>query len=354
MGEDEGVAAARLESQLLTSSSARSPEEVVARLLAVQAQDPRGARLSVRSRSSGLLAADVDRALTVDRTLVVTWLNRGTLHLVNAADYWWLHPLTTPQLVAANERRLRQAGVSRDATERGIASITEAITTFGPRTRTQLAQHLYDAGIPTAGQALYHVLFAASARGHVVRGPVVGRESAFVSVAEWLGQPPPSFDRDEALGLLARRYLAGHGPASASDLAQWAKLPLRDVRRGLDVIGSELAAMGDDVHLAHQSSGTRLPAPRLLGPFDPVLHGYASRRFVLGTHTRLVTTNGIFRPVVLVDGRAVGTWRLEGAAIEIVLFDSVSVGATDQLVRDSRDVFRYLGLPESPPTVTRA
>jgi hypothetical protein len=44
-----------------------------------------------------LSASDVDAALA-DRSLVVSWLNRGTLHLVRAEDYWWPHPLTTPQL----------------------------------------------------------------------------------------------------------------------------------------------------------------------------------------------------------------------------------------------------------------
>src|ERR1700681_4366564 len=102
------VVAARLASQLLTGPAARSAEDVVGRLLAVQAQDGRGFRLTVRSRSSGLLATDVDRALGGTRSLIVTSLNRGTLHLVTAEDYWWLHPLTTPQLRPGNERRLRE------------------------------------------------------------------------------------------------------------------------------------------------------------------------------------------------------------------------------------------------------
>ena len=54
--------------------------EVVGRILAVQAQDGRGARLAVRSRTTGGTAIAVDQALA-ERRLVVTWLNRGTLHL---------------------------------------------------------------------------------------------------------------------------------------------------------------------------------------------------------------------------------------------------------------------------------
>src|SRR4051794_16130431 len=194
-----GLARARLTSQLLAGTPARSAEDVVGRLLAVQAQDPRGARLAVRSRSTGLTAADVDQALTVDRTLIVSWLNRGTLHLVRAEDYWWLHSLTTPQLAVSNERRLRQEGVSPAQAERGVEVVTEAVSSEGPLTRAQLRERLDAAGVPTAGQALVHVVFAATRLHGVVRGPMVGKEQAFVSATKWLGPPPPPLERDEAL-----------------------------------------------------------------------------------------------------------------------------------------------------------
>src|SRR5450759_1063465 len=72
-GEAADVVAQRLAAQLLVGPPAAEPAAVVERLLAVQAQDPRGARLAVRARTSGLRAADVDWALTADRSLVTTW-----------------------------------------------------------------------------------------------------------------------------------------------------------------------------------------------------------------------------------------------------------------------------------------
>ena len=102
-----GVIAERLTAQLLAGPPATDPVAVAERLVAIQAQDPRGARLAVRARTKGLTAADVDRALTGDRSLVVTWLNRGTLHLVRSEDYAWLHALTTPPLFTGNARRVR-------------------------------------------------------------------------------------------------------------------------------------------------------------------------------------------------------------------------------------------------------
>src|SRR6202044_1805861 len=104
------VTAERAAAQLLSGPPAARAEEGAGGLLAIQGQDPRGARLAIRVRSQGLSAADVDYGLTGDRSLVISWLNRGTLHLVRSADYWPLHQLTTPPLEAACARRLAQEG----------------------------------------------------------------------------------------------------------------------------------------------------------------------------------------------------------------------------------------------------
>ena len=343
--ETNNLVGMRLASQLLTGPPARTPESVVDRLLAVQAQDGRGARLGVRARSSGLVAADVDRALSVTRSLVVSWLNRGTLHLVAAADYWWLHALTTPKLAVGNARRLRQEGVSETHADRGIAVVTEAVESHGPQTRAQLRHRLDDAGVPTAGQALAHILFAASLRAHVVRGPLVGTEHGYVSAVDWLGVQPPVIDREEALSVLASRYLAGHGPAGPADLARWAGITIRDARVGFASIADNVTAVGDELVVAGGRHGPMpSPPPRLLGAFDEILHGWTSREAFVGQHRSVVTTNGIFRPVVLVDGHVVATWSLPDGVVTIRSLQPIPAVALDALAIEGADVLRFLGL----------
>ena len=241
--DELAVTAERCAAQLLCGDPAGSAEEVTRRLLAVQAQDPRGARLTVRARSAGLSAADVDAALT-RRSLVVTWLNRGTLHLVRAEDYWWLHPLTNPQLRTGNSRRLAQEGVPPHDAERGVAALRAALAADGPLTRAQLRERVAAAGVRTEGQALVHILLLASIHGLIVRGPMAGKDQAFVLASDWLGAPPPAMGRDAALGELARRYLAGHAPAGDRDLAKWAGIGLRDARLGLARCGAVQRADG--------------------------------------------------------------------------------------------------------------
>ena len=310
----------------------------------MQGQDPRGFRLAVRARTEGLSAADVERALSEDRALLVTWLNRGTLHLVRSEDYPWLHALTTPPLLTSANRRLSGEGVSPEDAERAVATIERALADEGPLTRVQLKERLDAADVWTDGQALIHLLFLVTLRGIAVRGPMVGKQHAYVLVRDWLGEPK-AVDRDTALAELARRYLVGHAPADDRDLARWAGLPLRDARAGLRAIGSELEE-GEDglVRLVKRPSAVAdgMPPPRLLGAFDPVLLGWVSREEVIGRHTSLVTRNGMFHPFVLVDGRAIGRWRFVKGKVSLEPFEPVPATAVAALEAEAADVERFL------------
>jgi hypothetical protein len=334
--------AERFVSQGLSEARARNPVAVVERLLAVQGQDPRGARLAVRARSEGLTAADVDRAFTEERSLLITWLNRGTLHLVCGEDYPWLHALTTPPLFTSATRRLSQEGVSADMAERGVATIKRALAEEGPLTRLQLRERLEAADVLIEGQALIHLLFLATLHGIAVRGPMVGKQHAYVLVSDWL-DPAKPVDRNAALAELARRYLVGHAPADDRDLARWAGLPLRDARAGLEAIAAELVERKDGlVHLAASPPHAEVPAPRLLGAYDPLLLGWASREQILGPHTCLVTVNGLFRPFAMVKGRAVGTWKLGQGKVTIAPLGRISKQASAALAADAADVERFM------------
>ena len=298
----------------------------------------------MRARTTGLSASDVDRALTEERSLLVTWLNRGTLHLVRSADYPWLHALTAPPLLKAVTGRLARLGASPGAADRGVDVVARSLAGEGPLTRLALRERLDAADVPTEGQALVHILMLASLRGLIVRGPMAGKEHAYALVRDWLPATRP-VDRDAALAELARRYLAGHGPATDRDLARWAGLPLRDARAGLEAIASELVERdGGAVEL--RAAPAQVPAgpppPRLLGAFEPVLLGWVSREPILGSQQGIVTINGIFRPFAMVRGRAVATWRIAAGAVQLEPFAPFSRRAAAALRADGDDVLRYL------------
>jgi chromosome segregation and condensation protein ScpB len=233
--------------------------------------------------------------------------------------------------------------------DKAVTVIEAALADDGPLTREQLAERVTQAGVRTQGQAIVHILAEASLRGLIIRGPMRGRQHAFARVADWLGAPPArfrpdQFDRDAALAELARRFLAGHAPASDRDLAKWAGLSLRDARRGLGAIAAGLRDRDDGLaELAGKRAAAVLPAPRLLGSFDPLLHGWVSREPVLGANQGVVTVNGLFRPFALAGGKAVATWALSGGAVRLAPFAPLPPPVAGALAADAQDVLRFLG-----------
>ena len=288
--------------------------DAVRRLLAVQAQDLRAARLALRPRAAGVTAADVDAALN-DAEIVVSWLCRGTLHMVHRDDYAWIHSLTAPPVVTMNRTRLKQEGVNDP--DRAVKIVLKALAADGPQLRGELAERVAAAGIATKGQAMVHILLKATLAGDVVRGPLRGRDQTFVLTRDWMGESPP-VDRDKALAELGRRYLAAHAPADAGDLARWAGIRLGDAKAALRAGGDVTLPTG------------RIP-PRLLGPFDTYIMGWKDRSFAVPPeHAKmLLPGGGMFRAVAIDDGVVVGDWE--------------AVAADPRFERERADVARFLG-----------
>ena len=191
---------------------------------------------------------------------------------------------------------------------------------------------------------MVHILALASIRGLIVRGPAAGRDQAFVLARDWLGTPPPAMRREVALGELARRYLAGHAPASDRDLAQWAGIGLGDARLGLARCAAVQRADGlAALPPSPQRGPAALPPPRLLGAFDPLLLGWASREPIVGPHRRIVTAGGLFRPFALAGGRAVATWTVAGGQVSLAPFAPLDAETRAALDTDAADVTRFLG-----------
>ena len=330
----------RCAAQLLAGGPRSDPAGAVGHMLAVQAQDLRAARLALRARGAARHVAEIDAALTDDRSLAAGWLMRGTLHLVAREDYAWLHALTAPQSAAISHRRLAQLG--GDA-ERAVPLIVRTLEAEGPLPRATVGERLAAAGIRTEGQILPHLLVLAAARGAVVLGPVRNGRLCFAPARDWLGTGNGPRDRGTALAELARRYLRGHGPAADVDLAAWSGLALRDARAGLAAIAAELEQLGELVDLARRPKPpSRLP-PRLLGAFDPYLLGWRERAFAIShEHARRVHPGGgILRAVALANGRAVGTWTRHRGAIAIDPFEPLPDRVATALRRETRAVARF-------------
>jgi hypothetical protein len=356
----EDVRRARVAAQLLHRPRTAGVAGVVARLLAIQAQDIHAAPLAIRARSRGLTAADVDRA-RADRSVARAWGPRGTLHLIAAEDLDWVVPLLVPPMVTHSLRRLRQEGVT-GTEEKLVRAAAKALAGQGPLSKAELGERLRKGGIPARGQAIVHLAFLAAAHGLAVLGPDRRGKPTYVHAADWLGRPVgAAFDRDRALAELARRYLAAHAPAGPDDLATWSGLPLRDAKAAFAAVADSLTEVrwsdrpqpGTLAEPAHailwrpRRGGPRpasVPAA-LLPAFDEYLLGWRDRTLIVdpGRWRLIAPGGGMISAAVLADGRIAGTWRTWGGGATASLFAPVDTAA---LATEAADVGRFLARGE--------
>jgi hypothetical protein len=346
------VRRARVRAQGLVAGAGDGVEEVVGRVVGIQAQDAGAAALSIRPRGSGLVAGDVNRAL-VEGSIVLTWTLRGTRHYHRAVDVRWLVGLFGP-VFGRPGRRARQLGIDGAVGERAVAALGRALADSGPLTRPQVRELLAPMGVDPSGQAPVHVLFRAACDGVlcVVPGPRAEGGERYVLLDDWV--PPGSSPADPAAEL-ARRYLAAFGPATPADLAAWSGLPAGLVRDAWSAIASKLVEVrwsdGSAWVLRDRAdaldglgaAGTE-PAPvRMLGGFDTFLLGYADRTLHLPPeHVRSVNAGGgIVKPVVLDDGRVVGTWSLDRRRTPQVTPFS---GEAPDTTAEATDIARFLAV----------
>ena len=354
LGED-GLRALRTRAQLLDRPQAGVPPgEIVRRMCGVQAQEVPSAALALRARACGITAADVEEARMVERSVVRTWVMRGTLHLVAADDVGWLLPLLAPRSFPDSQRRLAQLGVEGEAPRRAVRLIGEMLAKEGALTRAEIAERLARRGIRTQGQAAFHLVRLAALEGLICMGPDRGGKPAFVLLRDWIG-PRSTWGKDAALVELARRYLLAYGPAVPEDMAAWSGLRLTEARKAWRSIEEELLEVdvGGQRAWTLRSQGIRSTSDglvvRLLPGYDNYLLGYRNRDFALDSrHAREVHPGGgLLRPVVLVNGRVVATWGSKQRGMKLIIkvgpFDLLDLRVEEGIKAEATDLGRFLG-----------
>ncbi len=342
------VKAQRLEPAQAASLTA--PDLVLRDVFAVQAQDFPAALLSIRARSAGLTAVQVVQALQKDHTIAWTWCMRSTMHLINAQDARWLIPFLGPVFIAANGRRFRQLGWDEMQASTGLRLLKKALAEQGEMTRPEIASLLHENGLPHQGQATIHLISRAALEGILCMGANRQGKPTYVLYEDWIGGLQPLAPQD-ALAELASRYLGAYGPACPEDMASWTGLKLTKAREAWQLIEKrlvEVEAAGrpawmlkehfawlDDLPEDNVSSPTGCATiVRLLSSFDTYLLGYTNRDLVVdGVYARHIHPGGgLIYPVMLVDGRALGTWKARRSGDHQVIVISPFEKLADELL----------------------
>ncbi len=311
----------RLASQRLSGAGAESPLDLVRWMGAVQAQDFAGGLWGVGLRSRGAVEAEVEAAVAA-RSIVRTWPMRGTLHFVPAGDVRWMLRLLTPRVLAGSSGRNRQLGLDERDFAKAQRILTRALGGGRALTRPAAYAELERGGVSPAGQRGIHVLGNLAQRGVLCFGARQGKQPTFVLLEEWLPAAARDLSGDEALATLAGRYFRGHGPATLADFAWWTGLRVAEARRAIEAAGRALRgdSWGSVTTYSSADSAAQGRPPRSRGPsaallpsWDEYLVAYRDRSAAVGhladhDERRLELVGS---PILLVDGRARGTWRRE-------------------------------------------
>lgn len=345
----------RLANQYITSSPGLKPEEVVAGLGAMQAQDYAGALWGIGLRADPATEPDVEQAIA-ERKIVRTWLMRGTLHFAAAADVRWMLELLTPRIIAGSALRQRQLELDAAVFARCRKLLVRALQGNRQLTRSAMMSLMEAHGVPTGRQRGYHILWRLAQEGLVCFAARSGKEQTFALLDEWIPHSR-KLDRDDALAELALRYFSGHGPATLQDFVWWTGLKVSDARAACNSVGPQLSSFkwdGEDYWLppGRPIRPAKEPPAFLLPGFDEFLLGYRNRNAILEPKhaSRVVPgNNGMFLPMAVLDGRVTGTWKRalnkKGAALTVSPFAALNSSAKNAFATPAGHYGKFLGLP---------
>ncbi|WP_031070356.1 winged helix DNA-binding domain-containing protein [Streptomyces sp. NRRL WC-3742] len=364
----DGERRARLGRRLLLEPSARVArvEAVADAVVGLHATDAATVYVSACARLAEPSAAEVDRALYEDVSLVKLLSMRRTIFAVTEGFAPYVSS-GAARAIALKERatllkHLREHLPDWDEarlaeTEREVLAALEA---RGEATTKELGEdvpQLRETMLMSAGKAYEakqsvgsRLLRVMASDGHVRR--CRPRGSWLSSVYPWAPVPQwPDVPVREAKAEVVRRWLASYGPGTVEDVKWWTGWTLGDVRKALADVGAQDVALADGTAalvLPGDVEATKRPRPwaALLPALDPAVMGWRGRDWYLRPEDvpELFDRAGNAGPTVWWCGEVVGAWaqRADG---EVVwrLFRDVGAEAERAVAGEAERLAGWLG-----------
>jgi hypothetical protein len=344
---------ARLINQQIALHQFNTPGEVVKWLGAVQAQDYLGALWAVGLRLRNAKETDIEKAIA-DKTIVRTWPMRGTLHFVSPEDAKWMLQLLTPRVISRAAGEYKRSGLDKKIFDRSRKVLIKALQGGKQLERSEVYRVLEEAKIATLNTRGLHILGVLAQEGLICFGPRRSKQQCFVLLDEWIPNSK-MIKGDEALAELAQRYFNGHGPATIQDFSWWSGLTIAEAKKGIELVKEnfvEEKINGQTCWMKEDSDTGKTSGIYLLPPFDEYLVGYKDRSAALEMlHAKKVfTINGIFNPVVIINGKIVSIWKRNFTKGEVVIqlerFQTLNTMQKAGIAKAVKQYARFIGMKE--------
>jgi hypothetical protein len=327
----------RLFNQQIAATKFTAPEEIVAWFGAMQAQDYPSAKWAIGVRIPDAAEEKIEQAVAEGKILR-THLMRPTWHFVASADIRWLIALSAPQLRSTSAATFRQFGLDAETCNRANDLILKMLEGDKHLTRAEIMAELKNAGLDSDNYRASYLMFSAEIDGIVCNGAKRGKLQTYALLDERVPKTA-AISRDEAIAKLTLRYFTSHAPATLKDFIWWSGLPASDARKGLEMNKSNLLSeeiegqtyfLPDSISVQKDESDSL----HLLPAFDEFMVAYKDRSASLAPDRakEAITGNGIFKPIIVVNGKIAGVWKRsfkkDSIIIEKLLFNELTDNQT--------------------------
>ena len=341
----------RLINQQVEGAKFKTAKEIVAWMGAMQAQDYAMAKWAIGVRLPGSTDSLIETAIDNGEVLRPHLL-RPTWHFVSAEAIHWMLALTAPKIKAAMNSRHKQLGLTEGILTKSNTIMGNALSGGKHLTRELLLAELKKAKIAVDENRASHLLARGELDGILCSGATQNGKQTYALLEERAPQTR-ILTREESLAKLAHYYFSSRGPATIQDFAWWSGLSLTEARQGLEMTKADFISetINSQSYWFPNSLGTpKVDHERvyMLPAYDEFIICYADRRAVVPyeEHTRLISDNGIFRPIIVVDGQVMGIWKRtikkDQVLVEINLFKAPDKTGRNLIVAAARDYGRFL------------
>lgn len=304
----------RLQNQQVLNPEYTTADELLHWMGAMQAQDYEMSKWALGVRLPGATVNSIERAIAKGE-IIRTHILRPTWHYVAARDIRWIMELTAPRIRVAIRSRQKQLSLTKDSIQKSNRVIEEALSRNDRMTRSELVELLESAGLRNEDNRASHLLIAAELDCVICSGPSIEKNYTYTLFDKRI-PPSPGINKDEALARLAKIYFQSHGPATLDDFAWWSGLTKIGAKKALNFIKSNLISEEIDSQIYWffdpvNSSIQTDESVQLLPAYDEFLISYKNRNASIRVKDKekAILNNGIFRPIIVVNGEVVGIWK---------------------------------------------
>lgn len=347
------IAKLRLHTQQIVAPQFRDPQQLVAYMGAVQAQDYIMSKLALGLRMPDATEATIEAALDKG-TILRTHVLRPTWHYVSSDDIYWMLELTAPRIRQIMSSIDNYLGLTKEIYKKSHKIFIKALEGGKHVTRDELVVLLQKAKIDISENRPAHLLMEAEIQGLLCSGAKKGAQRTYAFLPDRVPKKK-TLTKEEALAALAKRYFVSHGPATLKDFVWWSGLSAKDAKEGIEQVRSSLISEtveGETYYFTSAAADAKATSSTHLIPgYDEFLISYKDRSpsLELVHNRKVVSVNGIFRPTLVVNGQVSGLWKMissdKSVNITVDSFKQVPKIVQSKVNAASKLIERFYGRP---------